>query len=161
MLKRLAREKGGNFALTAALASAFIILGIGMSIDYSRAVTDRDHLQQALDAGLLAAMNKTTLAEQREVIENVLVANLADGGLDDPNAEVAELNRPVRGRPHRTLWGPLALYVRVLRPRQNRVILSLYLLLLRLRALADLATSSRCHGPEREQGREQQPERPN
>ena len=81
MLKRLAREKGGNFALTAALASAFIILGIGMSIDYSRAVTDRDHLQQALDAGLLAAMNKTTLAEQREVIENVLVANLADGGL--------------------------------------------------------------------------------
>ena len=81
MLKRLARERGGNFALTAALASAFIILGIGMSIDYSRAVTDRDHLQQALDAGLLAAMNKTTLAEQREVIENVLVANLADGGL--------------------------------------------------------------------------------
>jgi hypothetical protein len=80
-LQRLIKDKGGNFALTAALASSFIILGIGMSIDYSRAVADRDHLQQALDAGLLAAMNKSTLTEQREVIENVLIANLEGSGL--------------------------------------------------------------------------------
>ena len=71
--------------MTAALLSTFIILGIGMSIDYNRAVTDRGHLQQALDAGLLAAMHKSTLGEQREVIENVLVANLAGSDLIGAN----------------------------------------------------------------------------
>jgi Flp pilus assembly protein TadG len=77
----LFRDKSGNFGMLAALAAIGLTLGIGMSIDYSRAVADRDHLQQALDAGLLAAMNKSTLTEQREVIENVLIANLEGSGL--------------------------------------------------------------------------------
>lgn len=77
----LFRDKSGNFGMLAALAAIGLTLGIGMSIDYSRAVADRDHLQQALDAGVLAAMNKSTLTEQREVIENVLIANLGGSGL--------------------------------------------------------------------------------
>lgn len=77
----LFRDRSGNFGMLAALAAIGLTLGIGMSIDYSRAVTQRDHLQQALDAGLLAAMTKSTIAEQREVIENVILANLAGSNL--------------------------------------------------------------------------------
>ena len=74
---RFLRDKNGNLGIIAALASPILILAIGISIDYNQAMSERYHLQQALDAGLLAAMNKSTLSEQRDVIENMLTANLA------------------------------------------------------------------------------------
>lgn len=77
LLKSLFTDRSGNFAIPAALVSLVIVLGVGISIDYRRAVNERDHLQQALDAGLLAAMTKTTIADQRTTIANVLKANLA------------------------------------------------------------------------------------
>jgi Flp pilus assembly protein TadG len=89
-------DKTGNFGMLAALAAMGLTLGVGMSIDYSRAVTEREHLQQALDAGLLAAMARSTTAEQRDVIENVVLANLSGSnplGLDydfDTNLTVAK-----------------------------------------------------------------------
>jgi Flp pilus assembly protein TadG len=76
-LKYFAIDRTGNFAIPAALVSMMIVLGVGISIDYRRAVNEREHLQQALDAGLLAAMTKTTIAEQRTMIAHVMEANLA------------------------------------------------------------------------------------
>jgi hypothetical protein len=76
LLKTFKDNKQGSFALPAALTTVALVLGVGISIDYSRASTEREHLQQALDAGLLAAMSKSTTAEQREVIANVVRANM-------------------------------------------------------------------------------------
>lgn len=77
----LFRDKSGNFGIVAALAAVGLTLGVGMSIDYRRATSEREQLQQALDAGLLASMAKPTLAEQRGVIKNVLLANTSGGAL--------------------------------------------------------------------------------
>lgn len=81
---RFLRDKNGNLSIIAALASPILILAVGISIDYNWAVSERYHLQEALDAGLLAAMNKSTLSEQREVIEDMLTANLAGTDLLGP-----------------------------------------------------------------------------
>ncbi|RYH11494.1 MAG: hypothetical protein EON57_04080, partial [Alphaproteobacteria bacterium] len=78
-------DRQGNFAIPAALVTVALVLGIGMSIDYRRAVSEREHLQQALDAGLLAAMNKSTISEQRAVISNIVLANMAGGSLIVPD----------------------------------------------------------------------------
>jgi Flp pilus assembly protein TadG len=79
-LQALLRDRSGNFGLLTAIAAIVLTLGVGFSIDYRRAVTDRDHLQQALDSALLAAVVKSTTTEQRQTIQNVLLANL--GGSD-------------------------------------------------------------------------------
>ncbi|MGV3553148.1 pilus assembly protein TadG-related protein [Rhizobium sp.] len=71
----LLRSKSGNFGMAAALISLALAVGVGVSIDYSRALTNRQQLQQALDAGLLAAMSKTSLDDRRNALQNVLRAN--------------------------------------------------------------------------------------
>ncbi|MBX9458285.1 MAG: pilus assembly protein [Rhizobium sp.] len=78
-LTRLLADRSGNFGLLAALAAACLTMGVGASIDYSYALTERQKIQQALDAGLLAALSKSTLQEQRTVIQNVLLANAGEG----------------------------------------------------------------------------------
>lgn len=93
LFKDLLRDKQGNFAMSAALVTVALVLGIGMSIDYRRAVSQREHLQQALDAGLLAAMNTSTTSEQRAVISNIVLANMAGGSLIAPDFDFdANLN---------------------------------------------------------------------
>jgi Flp pilus assembly protein TadG len=74
---QLLADRSGNFGILGALAALGLTVGIGVSIDYSRALSEREHIQQSLDAGLLAAMSKSTIADQRDVIENILVANAA------------------------------------------------------------------------------------
>lgn len=81
MFKAMIHDREGNFALSAALVTVVLVLGIGVSIDYRHAAAEREHLQDALDAGLLAAMNKTTLSEQRAVISNIVRANAAGSSL--------------------------------------------------------------------------------
>jgi Flp pilus assembly protein TadG len=88
LFKEFVRDTKGNFALTAALLSLILSVAVGVSVDYSRALGGRDHLQQALDAGLLAAMTKSDASQQRAVLQNVLLANLGSSsglriGLDD------------------------------------------------------------------------------
>lgn len=79
--RKLFHDRKGNFAMSAALVSLALVVGVGVSVDYSRAMTNRSQLQQALDAGLLAAMTKTTLGEQRDTIRNVLRANTGGTGM--------------------------------------------------------------------------------
>ena len=85
MFKAMIHDREGNFALSAALVTVVLVLGIGVSIDYRHAAAEREHLQDALDAGLLAAMNKTTLSEQRAVISNIVRANAAGSSLIAPD----------------------------------------------------------------------------
>ena len=72
---RLFSDRSGNFGILGALAAVCLTVGVGVSIDYGRALAQREHIQQSLDAALLAAMNKSTVQEQTKVIENVLLAN--------------------------------------------------------------------------------------
>jgi Flp pilus assembly protein TadG len=76
-IAQLLSDRSGNFGILGALVALSLTVGVGVSIDYSRALSEREHIQQALDAGLLAAMSKSTIQEQRDVIENILVANSA------------------------------------------------------------------------------------
>lgn len=78
---RLFADRSGNFGMLAALAAVCLSVGVGASIDYSRALAERNHIQQSLDAGLLAAMAKSTVQEQRDTIENMLLANAAGADL--------------------------------------------------------------------------------
>jgi hypothetical protein len=80
-IARLFADRSGNFGILAALAAVSLSLGVGASIDYSRALAERNHIQQSLDAGLLAAMTKSTIQEQRDVIENILLANASGTNL--------------------------------------------------------------------------------
>lgn len=93
---RFLADRSGNFGILAAVAAISLTVGVGASIDYSYAVTERAHIQQSLDAGLLAAVSKSTVQEQRNVIESVLLANsvgssLSAGDFDfDTNLSVSK-----------------------------------------------------------------------
>lgn len=52
------RDKQGNVAIIFALFSMPIVLSIGCSIDYARALTVADRMQSALDAAVLAGRNE-------------------------------------------------------------------------------------------------------
>lgn len=84
-IERFVADRSGNFGMLAALAAVGLTVAVGASIDYSHALTERQKIQQALDAGLLAAVAKPTEQEQRAVVENLLLANAADTGVFAPD----------------------------------------------------------------------------
>jgi hypothetical protein len=77
-LRRLTANRAGNFALFSALTLSVVALGVGGSIDFRSAHVMREKMQQALDAGALAAVRKTSLADQRSEIQKVFLANFTD-----------------------------------------------------------------------------------
>lgn len=77
VLRRLVADRAGNFALLSALVMCMVVIGVGSSIDLHSAYVQRDKMQQSLDAGVLAAVRKTDLADQRQEIQRVFLANFA------------------------------------------------------------------------------------
>ncbi|NJM29139.1 MAG: hypothetical protein HC855_02540 [Rhizobiales bacterium] len=60
LVKRFAKAQEGSVAIVFGLSAFGVILAAGASIDYSRYVSARTHLQAALDAGALAAPRPVT-----------------------------------------------------------------------------------------------------
>ena len=54
-LRGFLKNTGGNAAVTVSVAMVPVLLGVGLAVDYSRALMARSHMQAALDAGTLAA----------------------------------------------------------------------------------------------------------
>lgn len=73
----LLRNNEGNLAIIAALVFAVIIIVAGGAIDASMAYVERRHMQEALDAAVLAATKEDDAARRRTKAISVLDANLA------------------------------------------------------------------------------------
>ena len=80
--RRLLSDRGGNFGLMGALSILVVTAAIGGGIDYQRAMTERDKMQRALDAGVLAAVRKTSLADQRQEVQRGFLVNFNDSPVD-------------------------------------------------------------------------------
>lgn len=82
LVKRFAKAQEGSVAIVFGLSAFGVILAAGASIDYSRYVSARTHLQAALDAGALAAASAGhgKSDSQRQAIGLAAFnANIADG----------------------------------------------------------------------------------
>jgi len=79
ILRRFRAARGGNVAMTFALATLPVIGGVGAAVDYSRANSARTALQAAIDAaGLILSKNAQhlTQAQLSENAEALVKANL-------------------------------------------------------------------------------------
>ncbi len=75
-----ARDRGGNFAMLAALAAVPMVGAAGLAIDYATMSRVRSELQQSLDAAVLAVAQRgdnISDAQAREIAEAYLGSNLA------------------------------------------------------------------------------------
>ena len=61
-------DRSGNVALLAALMTPILLVVAGGSVDVMNAMTEKQHLQEKLDAGVLAAASKPTLQAQRNEV---------------------------------------------------------------------------------------------
>ena len=85
LLKRLARDRKGATVLVWAFALVPILIGVGASVDISRAYLAKSRLEMALDtAGLAAAAGTTTEAEIQEIAQKFFEANYPDNALGTP-----------------------------------------------------------------------------
>jgi len=78
---RLLINRQGNFALTFALVSVPMLLGIGVSIDYVRAYNVKVKMQSDLDAALIAAVKKVDSLDETQIkaqVANWFTAQTAD-----------------------------------------------------------------------------------
>jgi Flp pilus assembly protein TadG len=82
---RLVHDSRGNFGLLTALAMATVLTIVGAGIDYTRASSQQQHMQTALDAAVLAAMRKSDEAQQRTEVEHIFLANFDDRSIDFTN----------------------------------------------------------------------------
>jgi hypothetical protein len=82
LLRLLASDRRGNFAVFAAVTLSVVTLGVGSSFDLHAASVKREKMQQALDAGMLAGVRKTNLATQRDEVRKVFLANFSDVSVD-------------------------------------------------------------------------------
>ncbi|MBL0374433.1 VWA domain-containing protein [Rhizobium sp. KVB221] len=64
-LKALANDRSGNFALTFALVSVPLLVAVGCSFDYVRAMNTHRKMQSDLDAALVAAVNKVGVKDEK------------------------------------------------------------------------------------------------
>ncbi len=67
---RIAQDRNGNIAITFALTLTLIMLGVGISVDYSKSFGEKEKMQEALDATVLA------LAARGGVIDQTYARNL-------------------------------------------------------------------------------------
>lgn len=75
MLTRFGKSRSGNFAAIAALAILPMVATAGLAVDYSVAMSAKNSLQSAADAGALAAAklskSKVSGANQAAIAETV------------------------------------------------------------------------------------------
>src|SRR5947207_1135228 len=64
LCRLLLRNTSGNSSLFAALVMTIVVTGLGASIDFHAAYVQRNKMQQSLDAAVLVAVKKSTLADQ-------------------------------------------------------------------------------------------------
>lgn len=82
LVKRFAKAQQGSVGIVFGLSAFGVILAAGASIDYSRYVSARTHLQAALDAGALAAATAghgKSDAQRQAIGLAAFNANIADG----------------------------------------------------------------------------------
>ncbi|MET0174050.1 MAG: pilus assembly protein TadG-related protein [Agrobacterium vaccinii] len=73
-------DRSGNFALLAALMTPILLVVAGGAVDVMNAMTEKQHLQEKLDAAVLAAAVKQTPQAQRSDIENFLSDLVSEDG---------------------------------------------------------------------------------
>lgn len=78
MLNRFVKDPSGNFAMLMGLLAIPLCLAIGLSIDYTRYLTAKNHLQDVTDAAALAmaASVETDQEKLRTIGEQAIAANI-------------------------------------------------------------------------------------
>ena len=66
-LARFARAREGNIAMTFAIVSVPMLIGVGASIDYVRAYNVRSRMQADLDAALIASIKKIDTSNKKDL----------------------------------------------------------------------------------------------
>jgi Flp pilus assembly protein TadG len=79
---RFRRDQRGNIALLFAVSLPFVLLTVGISVDFSRAATVRTQLNSAADAAVLGALTPAMLQQSASVAQaaaiNMFNAQIAD-----------------------------------------------------------------------------------
>lgn len=102
------RDRKGAVAIIFAIAVIPILMAIGMSIDYGRAVKTQGELQTSADAAVLAAISPGMKEEQAErIASNVFLAALSDDVVrqlvSTPTVDLKILSVDTEGRIESTL----------------------------------------------------------
>lgn len=84
MLRQLITDKSGNFALMTALLALPLIGVGGIAVDYTRALTQKNQIQEAADAAVLAAAasGKTSSTDLSRIATQFFNGNMAQRGID-------------------------------------------------------------------------------
>lgn len=75
------RDSRGSVAVIFGVVAVVLVIAIGIAVDYSRAVTARQHLQAAVDAAVLAAAHGADDDEQKDIFDEFLATNAAPNSL--------------------------------------------------------------------------------
>jgi Flp pilus assembly protein TadG len=80
---RFLKDRGGNFAMMSIALSLPLVLGVGLSIDYTRHSSAQRHLQELADAAslTLAASKEQNEGKLRTMAEDIIAANRDPGRL--------------------------------------------------------------------------------
>lgn len=85
LLKSFAKDRRGNFAMTAAIVAVPLVLAVGMALDYSMMVRAKAALQQATDTAALAVSREGPqigLAQSQEIATAFLTSTGQEGVSD-------------------------------------------------------------------------------
>jgi Flp pilus assembly protein TadG len=100
-------DRSGNFALTFALISVPMLIGVGASIDYVRAYNIRDRMQDDLDAALIAAVREVDTLTEDNIKERVKVWFNSQGRtagisyrVDTDTIAISKTNRSIQATVH-------------------------------------------------------------
>jgi Flp pilus assembly protein TadG len=79
-LRRLWSDRSGQFAMIFAIALPMLVLTSGLAVNYGMMTTTRQHLQSALDSGILAAVGDSTAttAERLTIANSFTHTNVRD-----------------------------------------------------------------------------------
>lgn len=75
LIINILRQRGGNFAVTAALVAPILLFVAGGVIDFAIAYRDRTQLQGSLDAAVLAAVQTSDANAQLAIVDDMLAGN--------------------------------------------------------------------------------------
>jgi Flp pilus assembly protein TadG len=75
VFRELARDRGGNFALSFAIVSIPLLGGMGVAFDYTMALNTHREMQSSLDAALLAALKQIEAKNKDEKSIRTHMAN--------------------------------------------------------------------------------------
>ncbi len=93
MLRRFLQNRSGNFAVSTAILSIPIFAMVGLSVDYGRAVLQRQAMQNAADAAVLAAASsgEITIDGLTDIATRFYRTNMAEAGY--PSATTLQLTK--------------------------------------------------------------------